>query len=147
MTVLVLLRHGESAWNAQDLFAGWTDVGLSERGRQQAGRAGAQLAARGFLPEDADLAGDTSPLPATERPVTVAQVGADRGHDRGDRGGQHGPHAMVQVKQVIDAVRNEHPGDTDNREFHEFLNESPESLVLRPPKGHRGAASPTIPPQ
>ncbi len=51
MAVLVLLRHGESAWNAQDLFAGWTDVALSERGRRQAGRAGALLAARGFLPD------------------------------------------------------------------------------------------------
>ena len=51
MTVLVLLRHGESAWNAEDLFAGWTDVGLSERGRQQARRAGALLAARGLLPD------------------------------------------------------------------------------------------------
>jgi 2,3-bisphosphoglycerate-dependent phosphoglycerate mutase len=51
MTVLVLLRHGESAWNAADLFAGWTDVGLSEIGRQQARRAGALLAAHGFLPD------------------------------------------------------------------------------------------------
>jgi 2,3-bisphosphoglycerate-dependent phosphoglycerate mutase len=51
MTVLVLLRHGESAWNAENLFAGWTDVALSERGRQQAQRAGALLAARGFLPD------------------------------------------------------------------------------------------------
>lgn len=51
MTVLVLLRHGESAWNARDLFAGWTDVGLSERGREQAQRAGRLLAARGFLPD------------------------------------------------------------------------------------------------
>ena len=51
MAVLVLLRHGESAWNAKDLFAGWTDVGLSERGREQARRAGALLTARGFLPD------------------------------------------------------------------------------------------------
>ncbi len=51
MAVLVLLRHGESAWNAMDRFAGWTDVALSERGRQQARRAGALLAARGFLPD------------------------------------------------------------------------------------------------
>jgi 2,3-bisphosphoglycerate-dependent phosphoglycerate mutase len=51
MTVLVLLRHGESAWNAKDLFAGWADVGLSERGRQQARLAGELLAARGHLPD------------------------------------------------------------------------------------------------
>ena len=51
MAFLVLLRHGESAWNAEDRFAGWTDVALSERGRQQARRSGALLAARGFLPD------------------------------------------------------------------------------------------------
>jgi 2,3-bisphosphoglycerate-dependent phosphoglycerate mutase len=51
MTVLVLLRHGESAWNAENLFAGWTDVALSERGRQQARQAGVLLAARGLLPD------------------------------------------------------------------------------------------------
>ncbi|HEX9041700.1 MAG TPA: 2,3-bisphosphoglycerate-dependent phosphoglycerate mutase [Trebonia sp.] len=51
MAVLVLLRHGESAWNAQDRFAGWTDVALSEQGEQQARRAGALLAARRFLPD------------------------------------------------------------------------------------------------
>ncbi len=50
MTVLVLLRHGESAWNAAGRFAGWADVPLSERGRRQAERAGALLAARGLLP-------------------------------------------------------------------------------------------------
>jgi 2,3-bisphosphoglycerate-dependent phosphoglycerate mutase len=47
--VLVLLRHGESAWNAADLFAGWIDVGLSERGMRQARQAGQLLAARGYL--------------------------------------------------------------------------------------------------
>jgi hypothetical protein len=51
MAVLVLLRHGESAWNAADVFTGWIDVGLSERGEQQARRAGELLAARGFLPD------------------------------------------------------------------------------------------------
>ena len=51
ISVLVLLRHGESAWNATDMFTGWIDVGLSEHGRQQAQRAGAILAARGLLPD------------------------------------------------------------------------------------------------
>ena len=51
MTVLVLLRHGQSAWNAADLFTGWIDVGLSDHGRRQAERAGAMLTARSLLPE------------------------------------------------------------------------------------------------
>jgi 2,3-bisphosphoglycerate-dependent phosphoglycerate mutase len=51
MTVLVLLRHGESDWNAADVFTGWIDAGLSEHGRQQAERAGELLASRGFFPD------------------------------------------------------------------------------------------------
>jgi 2,3-bisphosphoglycerate-dependent phosphoglycerate mutase len=51
MAVLVLLRHGESAWNAADVFTGWIDVGLSERGKQQAREAGQLLAARGHFPD------------------------------------------------------------------------------------------------
>lgn len=51
MSVLVLLRHGESAWNAAGVFTGWMDVGLSERGEQQAQQAGALFAAGGCLPE------------------------------------------------------------------------------------------------
>ncbi|TMD28673.1 MAG: phosphoglyceromutase, partial [Chloroflexi bacterium] len=37
---LVLLRHGESTWNLENLFTGWTDVPLSERGVQEAIEAG-----------------------------------------------------------------------------------------------------------
>jgi 2,3-bisphosphoglycerate-dependent phosphoglycerate mutase len=51
MGVLVLLRHGESEWNAKDLFAGWTDVELSARGAAQAVSAGQSLAAQGLLPD------------------------------------------------------------------------------------------------
>ncbi len=51
MSVLVLLRHGESAWNAASVFTGWIDVGLSEHGEEQAQRAGALLAASRYLPE------------------------------------------------------------------------------------------------
>ena len=51
MSMLVLLRHGESAWNAANVFTGWIDVGLSEHGERQAQQAGSLLAAGGFLPE------------------------------------------------------------------------------------------------
>jgi len=51
MAVLVLLRHGESAWNAADVFTGWIEVGLSDRGKRQAQEAGQLLAARGYLPD------------------------------------------------------------------------------------------------
>ncbi len=40
MHKVVLLRHGESVWNKENLFTGWTDVDLSEKGRQEAKTAG-----------------------------------------------------------------------------------------------------------
>ena len=45
MKTLVLLRHGESEWNAKGLFTGWVDVGLSEVGAQEAADGGQLLAA------------------------------------------------------------------------------------------------------
>ncbi|HJU98569.1 MAG TPA: phosphoglyceromutase [Jiangellaceae bacterium] len=48
---LVLLRHGESDWNAKNLFTGWVDVDLSERGRAEAQSGGELIAGRGLLPD------------------------------------------------------------------------------------------------
>jgi len=48
MIKLVLLRHGESVWNRENRFTGWTDVDLSERGREEAAEAGRLLAAGGY---------------------------------------------------------------------------------------------------
>jgi 2,3-bisphosphoglycerate-dependent phosphoglycerate mutase len=45
---LVLLRHGESTWNKENRFTGWTDVDLTERGRDEAREAGRLMAAEGF---------------------------------------------------------------------------------------------------
>ena len=51
MAKLVLLRHGESEWNAKNLFTGWVDVSLSEKGRAEAVRGGEQMRAAGVLPD------------------------------------------------------------------------------------------------
>ncbi|MCD4549962.1 MULTISPECIES: phosphoglyceromutase [unclassified Schaalia] len=48
---LVLLRHGESEWNAKNLFTGWVDVPLSEKGRAEAARGGEFLKEAGVLPD------------------------------------------------------------------------------------------------
>ena len=50
---LVLLRHGESEWNLANRFTGWTDVALSERGIQEAHRAGHLLRAAGYVFDEA----------------------------------------------------------------------------------------------
>ena len=67
---LVLLRHGESTWNAENLFTGWVDVPLSEKGVKEAARAGQLLL-------DADIRPDilhTSPL---RRAITTANLALD----------------------------------------------------------------------
>ena len=48
---LVLVRHGESDWNAKNLFTGWVDVDLTEKGRTEAIRSGQQLKEAGILPD------------------------------------------------------------------------------------------------
>ena len=48
MHTLVLLRHGESTWNKENRFTGWTDVDLTEKGRDEAQAAGQLLKAGGF---------------------------------------------------------------------------------------------------
>jgi 2,3-bisphosphoglycerate-dependent phosphoglycerate mutase len=67
---LVLLRHGESDWNAQNRFTGWVDVPLSDRGLLEAENAGRLLAESGLLP---DLV-HTSVL---RRAITTANLALD----------------------------------------------------------------------
>jgi 2,3-bisphosphoglycerate-dependent phosphoglycerate mutase len=68
---LVLLRHGESTWNALNQFTGWVDVPLSERGVEEASRGGDLMAEAGVLPDVAH----TSLL---RRAITTANLALDR---------------------------------------------------------------------
>jgi 2,3-bisphosphoglycerate-dependent phosphoglycerate mutase len=49
MTRIVLLRHGESQWNLENRFTGWTDIDLSEKGVEEARQAGRALKEAGFV--------------------------------------------------------------------------------------------------
>ncbi|QRY53601.1 phosphoglyceromutase [Mycolicibacterium septicum] len=51
MPTLILLRHGESDWNQKNLFTGWVDVDLTEKGRTEAVRGGKLLVEEGVLPD------------------------------------------------------------------------------------------------
>jgi 2,3-bisphosphoglycerate-dependent phosphoglycerate mutase len=53
MYKIVLVRHGESIWNKENLFTGWTDVDLSEKGVIEAHTAGQRLKEAGFVFDDA----------------------------------------------------------------------------------------------
>jgi 2,3-bisphosphoglycerate-dependent phosphoglycerate mutase len=68
---LVLLRHGESEWNAKNLFTGWVDVDLSERGRAEAVQGGELLAGAGLLP-------DVVHTSLLRRAITTANLALDR---------------------------------------------------------------------
>jgi 2,3-bisphosphoglycerate-dependent phosphoglycerate mutase len=53
MIKIVFIRHGQSVYNLQNRFTGWTDVDLSDRGKQEARRAGEVLRANGYTFDDA----------------------------------------------------------------------------------------------
>jgi len=74
MHKLVLLRHGESTWNKENRFTGWTDVDLSETGRREAAEAGHLLKEGGY---DFDLA-YTSVLKRAIRTLDIALDVLDR---------------------------------------------------------------------
>jgi 2,3-bisphosphoglycerate-dependent phosphoglycerate mutase len=74
MAVLVLLRHGESEWNRQNLFAGWVDVDLTAAGQREARRAGQLLVSHGLPPDVVH----TSLLRRAVRSAQLALSAADR---------------------------------------------------------------------
>jgi 2,3-bisphosphoglycerate-dependent phosphoglycerate mutase len=74
MKKLVLIRHGESAWNKENRFTGWTDVDLSAQGVEEARAAGRLLAAEGY---DFDVA-CTSVLKRAIRTLNLALEEMDR---------------------------------------------------------------------
>ncbi|MDA8287417.1 MAG: 2,3-diphosphoglycerate-dependent phosphoglycerate mutase [Actinomycetota bacterium] len=77
MPTLVLLRHGESAWNALNLFTGWVDVDLSEAGEREARLAGELIAAEPDLEIDVV---HTSVLTRAVRSAELALAAAGRSY-------------------------------------------------------------------
>jgi 2,3-bisphosphoglycerate-dependent phosphoglycerate mutase len=71
---LILVRHGQSIWNVQNLFTGWHDVDLTELGRQEATQAGAELLAEKIEPQIAF----TSVLKRAIRTLWLIQDAMDR---------------------------------------------------------------------
>ncbi len=67
---LILLRHGESAWNAKNLFTGWVDVDLNEKGVAEANRGGELLVESGLLP-------DVVHTSLLRRAIRTAQIALD----------------------------------------------------------------------
>ena len=74
MSTLILLRHGESQWNAKNLFTGWVDVDLTDKGVAEGGKAGELLAESGILPDVVH----TSVLRRAIRTTNLALENCDR---------------------------------------------------------------------
>ena len=74
MSTLILLRHGESEWNAKNLFTGWVDVDLNEKGTGEAQRGGELLVESGLLPDVVH----TSLLRRAIRTAEISLHAADR---------------------------------------------------------------------
>ena len=70
----MLLRHGQSEWNAAGRFTGWQDVALTARGRAEAVHAGERLAAAGLLPDEVH----TSLLSRSIESAALTLAAADR---------------------------------------------------------------------
>ena len=73
-STLILLRHGESEWNAKNLFTGWVDVDLNAKGEAEATRGGQLLVEAGLLPDVVH----TSLLKRAIRTAQIALMEADR---------------------------------------------------------------------
>ena len=73
-STLILLRHGESEWNAKNLFTGWVDVDLNEKGAAEAKRGGELLVEAGLLPDVVH----TSLLKRAIRTAQIALMEAER---------------------------------------------------------------------
>ena len=64
---LILLRHGQSTWNSKNLFTGWVDVELTEKGTSEAIRGGMMMA-------EADLLPDVLHTSVLRRAITTSQL-------------------------------------------------------------------------
>lgn len=136
MTKLVLLRHGESIWNKENLFTGWTDVGLSERGIEEARSAGRLLVEEGYRFDVAHTsvlrrAIDTLNLTLTEMDLAWIPVrkhwrlnerhyGALQGLNKKETAGIHGIEQVTIWRRSYDTppptlerTDDRHPGNDD----------------------------------
>jgi hypothetical protein len=116
MHTLVLLRHGQSAWNLENRFTGWTDVGLTDQGKAEAEpRQGIGLVESDGFPE-----GFFRPVDVDLHQVRVAQHGLRsrqvRVHSGGLRGGVQCPVRVAPGQPQLgnprldEAVRGIEPG-------------------------------------
>lgn len=115
---LVLLRHGESTWNLENRFTGWTDVDLTSRGAAEAAESGRMMAAEGFgfgivhtsvllrAIKTADIALERMGLhwlPVTRHwRLNERHYGALQGLNKKETAEQHGPDQVLKWRRSYD---------------------------------------------
>ena len=115
---LILLRHGQSTWNLENLFTGWTDVGLTEQGEEEAREAGRLIAEEGLDPDILHTsvlvrAIDTAELTLAEMDRQYLPVrrswrlnerhyGALQGLNKKETAEQHGPEQVLLWRRSYD---------------------------------------------
>jgi 2,3-bisphosphoglycerate-dependent phosphoglycerate mutase len=120
VATLILLRHGESEWNAENRFTGWVDVGLTRHGEGQARHSGRLLRERGLLPDAVHtsllrraLRTSTLLLEAADAPGTPVRCdwrlnercyGALQGQDRRSVRAQYGAEQFRLWRRSYDAA-------------------------------------------
>ena len=132
---LVLLRHGESDWNAKNLFTGWVDADLSAKGRAEATRGGQLLAERDLLPDvvytsvlrrainTAQLALDACdrlwiPVRRSWR-INERHYGALQGKDKAQTLAQYGEEQFKLWRRSYDVPPPPLPEDDEYSQFHD----------------------------
>src|SRR5215213_4942103 len=78
MPTLILLRHGQSTWNLENLFTGWVDVDLTERGVDEAIQGGRLLKDRDVLPDIVHTSLQLRAIRTAELALGAALVAAER---------------------------------------------------------------------
>ncbi len=117
-STLILLRHGQSRWNLDNLFTGWTDVGLTELGRTEAVTAGKLMTEEGYLPTNLHTsllkrAIHTAELTLSEMDLSWLPVqrswrlnerhyGALQGLDKAETAEQHGAEQVLKWRRSYD---------------------------------------------
>ncbi len=132
---LILLRHGESHWNELNLFTGWVDVGLSDKGIAEAARSGQLLREQGLLPDvvhtsvqrrairTAELALDAAdrlwlPVRRSWR-LNERHYGALQGKDKAATLAEYGEEQFMLWRRSYDTAPPPLDVDDENSQFHD----------------------------
>jgi 2,3-bisphosphoglycerate-dependent phosphoglycerate mutase len=130
---LVLLRHGQSEWNARNLFTGWANPGLTAAGEREAVRAGQLLAAHHLLPDSVHTSLQRRSIRSAELALAACDrdwipvrrswrlngrhYGALQGRDKTEVAAEHGEQQVLLWRRSYGSAPPPLPPDADRSQF------------------------------